>query len=206
MDDLNLYAYVRNSPLSAVDPSGSECVNDVEANTTRCVTDDYDVTFATPQGFPGTDPAAANGHYYTIPVLSGAGLEETQDWIRENPTPGSPRAATQEGTVNDATPVVGGLSPLTVSPVASFVTTNQATGNEVVVNVTLPGHPLFPGIVVREAAEGPGGRTIIHNRGEGNGWLQSRDSPVRNQINSVWRSERPASQPACARSLRGCAP
>lgn len=41
-----------------------------------------------------------------------------------------------------------------------------------VVNVTLPGHPLHPGIVVRQVTPNGNGTSTITNYGEGIGWLQ----------------------------------
>jgi len=67
------------------------------------------------------------------------------------------------------------------SPVMSYVTVDPATGNTVVVNVTLPGHPLFPGYVAREVCGG-----VVHNFGEGTSSLQSPSSPFANDINNVW--------------------
>jgi hypothetical protein len=63
----------------------------------------------------------------------------------------------------------------------SYVTVDPATGNTVVVNVTLPGHPLFPGYVAREVCGG-----VVHNFGEGTSSLQSPSSPFANDINNVW--------------------
>jgi len=190
-DGMNWYAYVGNDPVNNLDPSGMECVN-AKNGTTNCKTDDYDVTFNTPKDFPGTDPKASSYHYYEENAESSLGVSETQEWVKNNPTPGNPNPATPGGTRNDATPGIGGISPVEISPVTSIVTTNGKTGNEVVVNVTLDGHPLAPGIVVREVFPNAKGGSIIVNRGEGNGWLQKDKwyTPDKT-INGVWKRQKP---------------
>jgi YD repeat-containing protein len=170
--------------------TGEECVN-ANDGTTTCKTDDYNVTFDTPEGFPGTDESKGDFHYYTETARSEYDAETTRDWVRANPTPGKPDPATPEGTLNDATPIFGGTSPVNISPVTSYVTTNQVTGNEVVVNVTMPTHGLAPGIVVREVVSTGDSSSMIVNYGEGNGILQHENSPVADAINGVWRGQAP---------------
>jgi hypothetical protein len=56
-----------------------------------------------------------------------------------------------------------------------------------VVNVTQPGHGLFPGYVARSAEVGTDGK--LHNYGEGTSYLQSPSSPnfVKKYINGGWK-------------------
>jgi hypothetical protein len=120
--------------------------------------------------------------------------------VINRPTPGSPRPASAGGTLNDATPSLWSnffnameiaaydkVIPGEYSPVRSYATVDQ-NGDPIVVNVTLKGHPLYPGYVVRHATTGPDGHTILNNEGVGAGWLQSSSSPrgVRNFINNQW--------------------
>src|SRR5438309_11889075 len=72
-------------------------------------------------------------------------------------------------------------------PVRSYSTVDQ-NGNPIVVNVTLKGHPLYPGYVVRYTTLGPDGHTILNNEGVGAGLWQSNSSPdwFRNFINNQW--------------------
>lgn len=58
------------------------------------------------------------------------------------------------------------------APVTSFITTNEVTGREVVVNATAEGHPLGNGVVIREVVPQSNGTSMIYNFGEGNGVLQ----------------------------------
>lgn len=115
--------------------------------------------------------------------------------IIKNPTPGSLYSATASGTVNNATPTAaqgffnavdsistfgsdkGGYNN---SPVTSYVLNNGS----VVVNVTMPDHPLHPGYVARDISNG-----VVNNRGEGGGFLQSDYSLVKGPINGVWDAQ-----------------
>ncbi len=113
-----------------------------------------------------------------------------------NPTPGTTNPATPQGALNDATPRFFGVSPpFNVSPVLSYTTTNQANGSPVVVNVTLPEHQLFPGIVVREVDQKSNG-TVINNYGEGTSTWQSPNTFLGREfgadINGVWSGQVPS--------------
>lgn len=67
------------------------------------------------------------------------------------------------------------------SPVTSYAM--NYNGNQVIVNVTMPNHPLFPGYVARvNDADG-----IMNNFGEGTGALQAGYSPFARPINNVWQ-------------------
>lgn len=115
-----------------------------------------------------------------------------------DPTPaprGTVRPATEEGTPNPAAPwylyYPGFLSPKTHLfgspswPVWSYKTTDQ-NGNPVVVNVTQPGHPFYPGVVMRYLTMSPSGPTI-QNEGAG---LAPRQLLVPDWITDhVWRDQ-----------------
>jgi hypothetical protein len=157
-DQVNLYAYVANDPINGNDPDGRECVN-ASNRTSRCVGPGYDVTFPTPRGFRNTDPRASDYHQYRVPSVSPRRDAETREWVRVNPTPGNPSPATPQGTPNNATPApLGAIEP---SPVMSFVARNRASGNDVVVNATLPGHPLGNGVVIRDTVPNADGTSTI---------------------------------------------
>lgn len=182
-DQVNLYAYVNNDPIDHVDPTGQDCVN-ASNGTSHCFTSDYDVTFRTPQGFQNTNGSIPDYHRYTVPNASPRNAAQTREWVRNNPTPGRPSPATPQGTPNNATP--GPFGAIIPSPVTSFTTRNGVTGHDVVVNVTMPGHPLGNGIVVRDTIPNANGTSTIMSYGEGNGKLQSFGSPVAAAIDSVW--------------------
>ena len=190
-DQFNLYEYVGDDPVNHTDPNGTDCASG--KGETVCKTDNYIVRFRTPPGwrdFRSTDP-----RYHRTDVVGRSpwSVAQTRAWVANHPTPGHPSPATKAGTFNDATPGVGGLLPphMAISPVISVLTTNERTGRTVTVNVTLPGHPLEHGIVVRETVEGLDRRGIVHNMGEGNSLLQGPNSPVANTINSVWEGQVP---------------
>lgn len=190
-DQVNLYTYVGNDPINGKDPNGKECVN-ASNGTTNCTATGYNVTFPTPQGFQNTNPRASDYHQYRVENVSPRNANETREWVRNNPTPGDPAPATAKGTYNDATPIIG--SPLTsISPVTSYSTTNTVTGNSVVVNATMPGHPLGNGVVIRDTVAGPNGTSTIVNYGEGNGARQAPGAVGANMINNVWAT--PAMRP-----------
>jgi RHS repeat-associated protein len=188
------YTYVHDNPINNVDPDGRDCAS--SGRTTTCFTAVYRVSFETQPGFKDFTSASPNYHFYTVPA-STPGMTKAQDqsFLVQHPTPGYPQAATPQGTPNDATPYVGGISlPITISPVKSFTTINQLDGQPVVVNVTESGHPLASGIVVREAIQSSDGSTSIQNWGEGTSSLQGPGSPVANDINNVWQTQTPANQ------------
>jgi RHS repeat-associated protein len=195
-DGVNWYNYVGNDPVNGRDPSGENCVNSSNG-TTQCVGTGYNVTIPTPRGFQNTDTSAPDGHSYVVKGASPLPAGETRQWVQQNPTPGiRSNPATPQGTTNDATPVAGGLG-IGISPVKSYTTTNTVSGNQVVVNATLPGHPLGNGVVIRDTVSNGNGTSTINNFGEGNGALQSSSSPVAGAINSVWSTQTPpAPQPA----------
>jgi len=184
-DQINLYAYVGNDPVNHGDPSGKECVN--SNGMTHCFSaGKYDVTFKTPAGFQNTNPKASDYHQYSVPNTSPLNAAQTREWVQNNPTPGNPSPATPQGTANNATP--SPLGGIVASPVTSFEAKNGVTGNNVVVNATMPGHPLGNGIVVRDVTPNANGTSTIQNYGEGNGRLQAPGSPVAGEINNVWAS------------------
>lgn len=52
------------------------------------------------------------------------------------------------------------------SPVTSYIRKDVATGGQIVLNVTQPGHPLFPGVVARYDSYS-NGQSVVNNVGEG---------------------------------------
>ena len=191
------YAYVHDNPINNIDPDGKDCAS--SSGTTTCFTAVYRVSFPTQPGFRDFTSSSQNYHFYSVPAPTpGSTKSQDQNYIVQHPTPGYPQPATAQGTPNDATPYVGGISlPISpISPVKSFTTTNQVDGQPVVVNVTEPGHALASGIVVREATQSSDGSTSIQTWGEGTAWLQSSNAPtsVRNDIDNVWQQQTPGNQ------------
>ncbi|HNP65890.1 MAG TPA: hypothetical protein PKH39_18310 [Woeseiaceae bacterium] len=118
-----------------------------------------------------------------------------KDGIINNPTPGSPSPASPDGTRNNATPTNAQNLFNTIDLISSFgndpggynnspVRSYTRNNGNIVVNVTLPGHPLHPGYVVRTI-----NGSQVNNYGEGTGFLQGPYSPVAGQINGVWNNQ-----------------
>lgn len=187
-DDLDLYAYTGDDPIDGSDPTGNDCAT--TNGTTTCTTSNYTVSFPAQKGFQDFNSNSQDYHAYNVPASTpGQTLQQDQAFLVAHPTPGNPSPAFPQGTLNDATPVTGGETSKNISPVKSFTTTNQKDGQQVVVNVTEPGHPLQSGIVVREAQQNKDGTTMIQNWGEGTSPLQSKTSAagvLGGIINSIW--------------------
>ena len=73
-DGLNRYAYVRNSPLMGVDPTGLKCQS---ANgTTTCTPEDKEFeifSFETPDGWQDFDASSENFYVYRYENDAGTG-------------------------------------------------------------------------------------------------------------------------------------
>jgi RHS repeat-associated protein len=194
-DQVNLYEYVGDDPVDRTDPTGKDCA--VHGETTSCTYTGsrIPITFKTPPGFRSFTTHDEGAHHYDRRVLDrdGSALPSSEKGSRANalaseiagnPTPGIDRPATEEGTPNDANPFPGAAP---ASPVMSYLRHDEH-GRDVTVNVTMPGHPLGMGIVVRWVEVTKGGQIVVHNEGQGVGLLQSRESPgiIRNAINGVW--------------------
>jgi RHS repeat-associated protein len=201
----NPYAYAANNPVDAVDPGGLACVT--SGGTVHCSFPGGgpSVNFPAPEGWPASINAnSPNYHAYDKQVDVG---NRNPDCIRRQiaakPTPGHPSPATPGGTFNDATPstaanLIDGLDYISSfgndsggyanSPVYSYLTKDVKTGGQVIVNVTLPGHPLFPGYVARTVGQN-GSDTVVHNYGEGTAALQNPWNPLSGPIDNVWEGQ-----------------
>jgi hypothetical protein len=155
------------------------------------------VSFPRPPGWPDyIGSSSTNYHSYNESAnISGSTKKCLEDYIRNHPTPGyNPQnPATPLGVGNDATPSY--LSWFGASPVNSYSTTSN--GNQVIVNVTQPGHPLFPGYVARTVQSGANSNQL-NNYGEGSGALQSPLLPILpGFIDNAWQLANDAAYKAC---------
>ncbi|CAM8819996.1 RHS repeat protein [Burkholderia pseudomallei] len=176
----SLYVYANSNPLINIDPFGLDCTAMDE--TVFCnVPGGPQISFPRPPGWPDhLGNGDSNYHHYDKQVSAGSVDPDClRKYLKDHPTPGSPSPASAEGTPNDASP--GWADWAKSSPVRSYVMQDGT-----VVNVTLPGHPLFPGYVARDVSSSGSG-SVVHNYGEGTGWLQSNEDPVADSlINNVW--------------------
>jgi len=193
--NFNRYDYANDNPVRFVDPDGRSCTT-VDKKVTCTVTINgskkpVSFSFPAPSGFPShINSSQSNYHHYDIPVSAGAGSAAKADALRQtlvrDPTPGADKPATQNGTQNNASPQSGFLGlvgKVKSSPVTSYTRTYK--GHTIVVNVTLPGHPLFPGYAARIVTTSNGASTI-QNVGEGLAPLQGSWSPFANMIDNAW--------------------
>jgi hypothetical protein len=192
---VNTYGYVMGNPLSGIDPYGLDCVAQGGAVTCN-VPSGPKISFPRPVGWPAYIGSGSFGYHFYNEWAKTAGISKKclEDYIRSHPTPGSPRPATSNGTYNDATPDYLSWYP-GGSPVISYSRT--VDGTQVVVNVTQPGHPLFPGYVARTITAGPNNSSMINNFGEGTALTQSEYNPLNSLINNVWQVANDAAIRAC---------
>jgi RHS repeat-associated protein len=193
---INTYGYVSGNPVSRFDPRGLDCV--ASGGTVSCnVPGGPHISFPRPQGWPDyIGPNSFGYHDYNESMnTAGPSKKCLEDYIRNHPTPGSPKPATPNGTYNDATPDYLSWYP-GGSPVYSY--SQMVGGQQVVVNVTQPGHPLFPGYVARTVDGGPNGSNVMNNFGEGTAFKQSGYNPLNSLINNVWQMANDAAFKACS--------
>jgi RHS repeat-associated protein len=183
---ISLYGYAGQNPVRGMDPLGLYCKS--FGGTTVCQ-DIFDhgpeVSFPTPAGFPAFfNSASDNYHHYDKQVSGSKRCSDLMSAIINNPTPGGSNSpATLHGTLNNATPP--NFWAQIPSPVMSYLATDS-NGNPVVINVTEPNHPLWPGYVVRTITSNSNGGIMVHNYGEGLGVLQSFGPLSDYFINDAW--------------------
>lgn len=191
---INFFAYVANNPVNANDPSGFD-TNCMGASCTFSVGRISTTPFPRPTGFP--DTINANSSFYhllntPVPVVNSAlAVGQINAGLAAQPTPGLANSpATPQGTFNNASP--GGVPSFFLGnswPVSSYVVNDTATNAPIVLNVTRPGHPLFPGVVARYTSGSPGNYTV-NNVGEGTAKMESGWNPVAQPLyNRAWTDQ-----------------
>lgn len=179
----NRYWYANSNPYKYIDPDGRECktidgVTTCEPEKKGDGLPPFQLPFPAPSDFSGINSSNYFHHEYRYETHYGDKTDKSvQESIANHPTPGNDKPATPSGTNNNASPpAYSGLA----SPVKSF-TFLDAKGNVWTVNVTLPGHPLHPGYVLRGAVDG---KVITY--GEGVGVFQAFGPLSQKMINDVW--------------------
>jgi RHS repeat-associated protein len=193
---INTYSYAGSNPVSHYDPLGLDCT--AAGNTVTCTpAGGPTVSFPRPPGWPDyIGPSVGGYHSYNEwENTAGTNKQCLENYIRNHPTPGSApqNPASAQGAGNNATPDY--LSMFGSSPVLSYLTTSN--GTQVIVNVTMPGHPLFPGYVARTVQSGPTNNQL-NNYGEGLAWKQSDWSPLQGFIDNAWQVANEAAYKACS--------
>ncbi|MFZ6723375.1 RHS repeat-associated core domain-containing protein [Undibacterium sp. Ji49W] len=202
---VNTFSYVGNNPVSGFDPSGLVVVCSSDGKTFSCniPAGPSFGPIPAPPGWPRTiDSKDKNYHYYSkITRVPGCSYDDMWPNLKDNPTPWDPNPATPDGSPNNATPtwmqgMANGMSAAGsfgtapagqqnwMNPVISYVTVDHNTGQEIVVNVTEPGHTLWPGITARISPN-----DFMSTYGVGLGTEQAdqnRYQWYRNMINNVW--------------------
>jgi hypothetical protein len=191
-----LYSYADNNPLNGNDPLGLD-TNCMGGSCVFSAGGIKTTPFPRPSGYPDKiNSTSSDYHFLPNKVLVNNGrlsLEQLNAGLTNQPTPGmSNNAATRQGAYNNASP--GGfpgfvLAPGRPWPVMSYVVNDVATGSPVILNVTLPGHPLFPGTVARFVS-GSIGNYTVNNVGEGTAGIENGESRIAEFIfNDIWKKQ-----------------
>jgi hypothetical protein len=214
-----MYGYVMANPINYIDPRGQRCQTTGNSVTCQSPEKGGpNITFPRPAnnfGFSWPDtiertPTGPGSDYHSYDMKSGKTTCSSPDLMQNiitSPTPGlTATAATAGGTQNYATPpnvqmaIIGGAAPfigigpaawgaLHMNPIQSYIVNDNLTGKQYAVNVTQPGHSLFPGYVARTVTDNGDGTRTLHNFGEGQGPLQSETrwtGFARKWINGAW--------------------
>ena len=231
---VNMYGYVMANPIGNIDPRGQRCQTTGSSVTCQYPGGGPNITFPRPAnnfGFSWPDtiertPTGPGSDYHSYDKDSNSTCRSA-DLMRNiisSPTPGlTSTAATPGGTPNYATPpnlqmaIIAGASPfvgigpaawaaLHMNPVRSYIVNDNLSGQQYVVNVTQPGHGLFPGYVARTVMDNGDGTRTLHNYGEGQGPLQSErrwTGFMRDPINDGWYGMNDANTKKAAKNS-GC--
>jgi len=199
----NRYQYGWNDSYSFKDPNGTEAMT--FKGETKFQTEFTDLlSFNVPSTLAGFSYFKDNPNYHIynrsvyVEGLNSIEINKLRLYIIMHPTP-SPKAqsATYSGVFNLANPATTWRSYLAETKTfihqmpdnVYSVLRSGDSGFPWVVNITRPGHSLYPGIVIRGVQDLGGGKVIIHNYGEGVGNLQSFGPLSNGLVNNIWFGE-----------------
>ncbi|GAP64962.1 wall-associated protein [Mizugakiibacter sediminis] len=198
--NFNRYWYANNNPYRNIDPDGRDCRT--SKGMTTCdimVTGSHipkKISFPTPRGgLPALlKSSAINEHNYVRSTPHNKSDSAVQQAMINDPTPGpNDKPATPFGTYNDASPGGGrgllaevsaaifGDDPK--SPVMSY-SIKDSSGNKWELNVTMPGHGLHFGYVLRGSVDHK-----AMSIGEGWAWKQMDIVPGAEYVDDVWNAQ-----------------
>lgn len=171
--NFNRYWYANNNPYKFTDPDGRRSV--VRGGNIYIQPEDKTVPALPPiqnnVGATGVSPTDKYFHQYEGRTASNLTPQQAGEGFRNDPTPGTDRAASPNGTINDA----GFIMTNTDNMVRSYAvqSPDPAKFTDVTVNYTISGqHELTEGFVVRFGQINQDGSVTMRSYGEGNNWRQ----------------------------------
>jgi RHS repeat-associated protein len=194
VDDMNMYAYVKNDPLNANDSTGSR--SEVRNGRIYITPEDRSVppvNLPNNVGARGVSVDDFSFHQYDVITRAPSQFSNPSGAVvigrgfLGNPTPGNDMPASPSGTRNE---VAGGLPGNHYVRSYSIPSPNPSRYTDIVVNHTITGdHMLSEGYVIRYGEISNNGAITLRSYGEGNALAQNPNLGIlwRGQADRVWQ-------------------